>query len=178
MIAVREDLYAIEPNHGELDKITTSGDISRVIDISASQGHVVPTVVAGHGVFYVSNLGQFDPDATNAESVYQITPSGQIKVVATGLSKVLGIAFDSRARMYILESSYSATDPAPEPATGRLIRIQPNGDQEILMDASSGILNVPSGMTFGPDGALYISNIGFGAPPIGLGQIIRVEISD
>jgi hypothetical protein len=33
-------------------------------------------------------------------------------------------------------------------------------------------------MTFGPDGALYISNIGFGAPPIGLGQIVRVAISD
>jgi hypothetical protein len=31
-------------------------------------------------------------------------------------------------------------------------------------------------MTLGPDGALYISNVGFGAPPIGLGQIVRVEI--
>jgi hypothetical protein len=178
MIAVRGDLYAIEPNHGELDKITTSGEISRVIDISASQGHVVPTVVTDHGVFYVSNLGRFDPDALNTQSVYQITPSGQIKVVANGLSKVLGIAFDSRARMYILETSYSATDPGPEPATARVIRIQPNGDQQILIDASSGILSVPSGMTFGPDGALYISNIGFGAPPIGLGQVVRVEISD
>jgi hypothetical protein len=33
-------------------------------------------------------------------------------------------------------------------------------------------------MTYGPDGALYISNIGFGAPPIGLGQVVRVEIID
>lgn len=178
MIAVRGDLYAVEPNHGELDKITTSGNVSRVVDISASQGHVVPTVVTGHGVFYVSNLGRFDPEALNTQSVFQITPSGQIKVVATGLSKVLGIAFDSRARLYILETSYSATDPGPEPATARLIRIQPNGDQQILLDGSSGILSVPSGMTFGPDGALYISNLGFGAPPIGLGQIVRVEISD
>jgi hypothetical protein len=176
MIAVHGDLYAVEPNHGELDKITTSGRVSRVIDISASQGHVVPTVVTHHGVFYVSNLGRFDPSAINAQSVYRITPSGKIKVVATGLSKVLGIAFDSRARMYILETSYSTTDPGPEPATGRLIRIEPNGDQEILLDASTGILSVPTGMTFGPDGALYISNVGFGAPPTGLGQIVRVEI--
>jgi sugar lactone lactonase YvrE len=99
-------------------------------------------------------------------------------VVATGLSKVLGIAFDRRARLYVLETSYSTTDPGPEPATARLIRIEPNGHQEVLLDASSGILSVPSGMTLGPDGALYISNIGFGAPPIGLGQIVRVEISD
>ena len=178
MIAVHGNLYAVEPNHGELDKITPWGKVSRVIDISASQGHVVPTVVAHHGVFYVSNLGQFDPDALNTQSVYQITPSGQIKVVATGLSKVLGIAFDRRARLYILETSYSTSDPGPEPATARLIRIEPNGTQEVLLDGSSGILSVPSGMTLGPDGALYISNIGFGAPPIGLGQIVRVEIRD
>ena len=37
MIAVRGALYAVEPNHGELDRITTSGEISRVADISASQ---------------------------------------------------------------------------------------------------------------------------------------------
>lgn len=178
MIAVHGDLYAVEPNHGELDKITTSGRVSRVIDISASQGHVVPTVVAHRGVFYVSNLGQFDPGELNTQSVYQITPHGHIKVVATGLSKVLGIAFDRRARLYVLEASYSTTDPGPEPATGRLIRIEPNGKQEILLDASTGILSVPSGMTLGPDGALYISNVGFGAPPIGLGQIVRVEIRD
>jgi len=175
MIAVRGDLYAVEPNHGELDKITTSGKVSRVIDISASQGHVVPTVVAQHGVFYVGNLGRFDQDAINTQSVFQITPSGNIKVVATGLSKVLGIAFDQRARMYVLETSFSS-NPAPLPASARLIRILPNGKQEVLIDGSSGILSVPAGMTFGPDGALYISNIGFGAPPVGAGQIVRVEI--
>ena len=176
MIAVHGDLYAVEPNHGELDRITPSGKVSRVIDISASQGHVVPTVVAHHGVFYVSNLGQFSPATLNTQSVYQITPSGHIKVVATGLSKVLGIAIDRHDRMYILEASYSTTDPGPEPATARLIRIEPNGHQEVLLDGSSGILSVPAGMTLGPDGALYISNLGFGAPPIGLGQIVRVEI--
>ena len=176
MIAVRGNLYAIEPNHGELDKITTAGAVSRVVDISASQGHVVPTVVTQHGVFYVSNLGRFNPESLNTQSVYHITPSGNIKVDATGLSKVLGIAFDGRARMYVLETSFSTSDPGPEPATARLIRILPNGRQEVLIDGSSGILNVPAGMTFGPDGALYISNIGFGAPPIGLGQVVRVEI--
>ncbi|HEX5462327.1 MAG TPA: ScyD/ScyE family protein [Steroidobacteraceae bacterium] len=179
MIAVRGNLYAVEPNHGELDRITPSGKVTRVIDISASQGHVVPTVVAHHGgIFYVSNLGQFNPGGLNTQSVYRITPRGHIKVVATGLSKVLGIAVDRRDRIYVLETSYSATDPGPEPATARLIRIEPNGKQEILLDGSSGILSVPSGMTLGPDGALYISNVGFGAPPIGLGQIVRVEIRD
>jgi sugar lactone lactonase YvrE len=174
MIAAGGALYAVEPNHGELDKITTDGKVTRVVDISASQGHVVPTVVASHGNFYVSALGQFDPDQLNTQSVFKITPSGQLKVVATGLSKVLGLAFDGRDRMYVLETSYSTTDPGPEPSTGRLIRILPNGKQEILID-SGGPLFFPTGMTFGPDGALYISNVGFGPP---MGQILRVEITN
>jgi hypothetical protein len=178
MIALRGDLYAVEPNHGELDKITTNGNITRVIDISASQGHVVPTVVADHGVFYVSNLGRFDPEQLNTQSVFKITPSGQLKVVATGLSKVLGLVFDGRARLYVLETSYSTSDPGPVPGTGRLIRILPNGKQEILIDSTSGLLVVPTGLTFGPDGALYISNVGYGAPPVGAGQILKVQIID
>jgi hypothetical protein len=40
-----------------------------VIDVSASQGHVVPTVIADHGVFYVSNLGRFDPTNFTRRSV-------------------------------------------------------------------------------------------------------------
>jgi hypothetical protein len=178
MIAVGDDLYAVEPNHGELDRITQSGHVSRVADISASQGHVVPTVLANNGdVFYVSNLGGFDPDDLNTQSLYRVTPSGNVKVIATGFSKVLGIAIDHNNRTYLLETSYSTTDPGPEPATGRLIRVSPNGKQEVLLDGSSGILSVPTGMTLGPDEALYISNVGFGAPAfLKAGQIIRVEV--
>jgi hypothetical protein len=176
MIALRGDLYAVEPNHGELDKITTDGKITRVIDISASQGHVVPTVVGDHGVFYVSNLGQFDPDQLNTQDVFHITPSGQLKVVATGLSKVLGLAFDGRARLYLLETSYSTSSPGPVPATGRLIRILPNGQQQVLIDNTpDDPLFFPTGLTFGPDGSLYISNHGFGPPG---GEILKVEVKD
>ena len=78
----------------------------------------------------------------------------------------------------MLETSFSANDPGPEPGTGRLIRILPNGKQQILIDGTKGTLVVPTGMTFGPDGGLYISNIGYGAPPVGAGQILRVEITD
>jgi sugar lactone lactonase YvrE len=179
MLAVHGDLYAVEPNHGELDKITLQGKVSRVVDISASQGHVVPTAMSRHGNnFYVSNLGTFDTDQLNSQSIFKITPSGELRIVATGFSKVLGLAFDERARLYVLETSYSATDPGPEPGTGRLIRVLPNGRQEVLIDSTSGLLMFPTGMTFGPDGALYISNVGFGPPPIGLGQILRVQFRD
>jgi len=38
MVAVRGKLYAVEPNHGELDVISPSGEIRRVADISATKG--------------------------------------------------------------------------------------------------------------------------------------------
>jgi len=178
MVAVRGALYAVEPNHGELDKITLDGKVTRVIDISASQGHVVPTAVAYRGSFFVSNLGTFDPDQLNTQSIFEINPSGHLRVIATGFSKVLGLEIDERGRLYVLETSYSPTDPGPVPGSGRLLRVEPNGNKEVLIDSSSGLLTFPTGMTFGPEGALYISNIGFGPPPIGLGQILRVKLRD
>ena len=95
MVAVRGDLYAVEPNHGELDKITPDGQVSRVVDISASQGHIVPTSVAYHGNFYVGNLNTF-PIEEGSSKIYKITPSGQIEIVAEGLTTVLGVAFDAQ----------------------------------------------------------------------------------
>ena len=133
----------------------------------------MPTAIAYHGVFYVSNLGTFDPDQLNKQSIFQITPSGQHRVVATGLSKVLGLAFDARGRMYALETSYSTTDPGPVPFTGRLLRISRNGEKTLIDTGDS--LFFPTGMTFGPDGALYVSNMGFGPP---FGEILRIELPD
>jgi sugar lactone lactonase YvrE len=96
--------------------------------------------------------------------------------VTTGLSKVLGLTFDRRARLYVLETSYSTSSPGPVPATGRLIRILPNGQQQVLIDSTpNDPLFFPTGLAFGPDGSLYISNFGFGPPG---GQILKVQIID
>src|SRR5450631_2847926 len=60
MVAVNNNFYVIEPNTGVLDRITPGGSIQRVSDISASQGHIVPTAVTYHnGNFFVGNLGTF-----------------------------------------------------------------------------------------------------------------------
>jgi hypothetical protein len=171
MIAVRGDLYAVEPNHGELVKITTKGKVSRVIDISASQGHVVPTAVAHRrDAFYVGNLGEFDPGAIDQQNVFRITPSGELSTVASGLSKVLGVAFDSRHRMHVLEVATGQQFPAP--GLGRVVRVTRHGALKIV---ASG-LSLPTAMTFGPDGDLYVSNWGFGPP--GLGEILKIEVPD
>ena len=171
------DLYVVEPNHGELDRITPDGQISRVIDISASQGHIVPTAVAARDddKFYVGNLDTF-PIVPGSSKVYEISKNGHIKVAAEGVSAVTGVAFDSKHRMYVLEMSTSAG--GPNPGDGKVVRMNhPDGgphdsDQTVI---ASG-LTFPTAMTFGPDGALYVSNFGFGAPPDGEGQVLRITV--
>ena len=169
LINVGDNLFAIEPNHGELDKITENGAITRVIDISASQGHVVPTVVAYHnGNFYVGNLSTF-PIMGNS-SIYKITPGGNISLVATGFSAILGIAFDKLGALYILQNTTG--NPFPTPGTGNIVRLDPNGSR---MTVVSG-LSLPTGMVFGPDDNLYVSNWGFGPPAIGGGQVLKIDL--
>jgi len=50
-----------------------------------------------------------------------------------------------------------------------------NGDGSLTTVATG--LTFPTGMTFGPDGALYVSNNGFGVPVPGAGQIVRINTS-
>lgn len=170
MVSVRGDLYAVEPNHGELVKITTEGHVSRVIDFSASQGHIVPTSVTYHGNFYVGNLGEFDPDSINKQNVFKVTPSGALSIRASGLSKILGMAFDSQHRMYVLEMARDRQFPFP--TLGRIVRVGHDGELKIIATG----LSLPTGMTFGPDGNLYVSNWGFG--PSFMGEILKVEVPE
>jgi len=126
--------------------------------------------VAYHGNFYVGNLNTF-PIQAGSSRIIKITPSGQVKTVATGFTTVLGVAFDHKGRMYVLENT---TDNAfPTPFTGKVLRVTEDGVEEI----ATGLF-LPTAMTFGPDGALYVSNVGFGPPPVGLGEIVRITVPD
>ena len=77
---------------------------------------------------------------------------------------------DNRNRLYVLE--LSSTPGFPTPGAGKLVRVSSSGQTQ---DIITGLV-VPTAMTIGPDGAIYISNFGAAAP--GLGQILRVEITD
>jgi hypothetical protein len=168
MIAQGGALFAVEPNHGELDRIGADGVVRRVVDISASQGHIVPTSLTFHsGHFYFANLGTF-PIKPGTENVYRLERNGKITVVASGLTAILGLAFH-QGRLYVLETATQAGNPGP--GSGAVVRVGKNGK---LTTIASG-LNVPTAMTFGPDGALYVSNNGYGAPP-GAGQILRIAL--
>lgn len=170
MIAVRGNLYAVEPNHGEVDEITPDGQIRRLVDISATQGHIVPTALANHGDFFVGNLNTF-PIVPGSSKILKATPSGELKLWRPQLTTVLGLAFDARDRLYVLENTTVAGFPTP--FTGAIVRIDPDGTQHVIADS----LFLPTGMTNGPDGNIYVSNVGFGPPPIGLGQVLKITLA-
>ena len=144
MVAVRGDLYAVEPNHGEVVRVTpTTGEITRVVDVSASEGHIVPTAIAYHGNFFFGNLGLF-PISPGTERVFKLTPSGQLLEWESGFTTVLGLAFDREDRMYVLESMTAAGFPGPgELGTGKIVRIAPSGARDTI---ASG-LSFPTAMT-------------------------------
>jgi glucose/arabinose dehydrogenase len=168
-------LYVSESNHGAIDRVDpASGEITRVIDMSATEGHVVPTALAvgPDGTLYVSNLLTF-PAVEGGARVWTLTPDGTLTEYATGLTAVLGLAFDSDGRLYALETSAAGNPDAPVvPGTGRVVRLAGDGSWEVI---ATGLV-FPTGMTFGDDGMLYVSNFGFGFPP-GAGQVVKVDVS-
>lgn len=184
MITVGDHLYTIEPNHGEMLSVSTSGKISLVIDISASQGHIVPTSVAEwRGSFYVGNLNLFpiDPQWARVQTIskggddddfapgFEIDPSSyHIVNSKAGFTTVVAVDFGPDGSLYVLELSDAPGNPTL--GAGKVVRVKKSGEIEEVITG----LSVPTGMTFGPDRALYISN--FGAAPAGAGQILRFDI--
>jgi hypothetical protein len=184
LIVVGGRFFAVEPNHGEVDSITTHGAITRLVDVSARvaaschgasscgspTGHVVPTGIAyRNGSFYLVNLDVFDPGFQNHSHVYKISRRGALSTIAGGLNAAVDVAFDRQGRLYVLESFTGS--PTPSPKTGKVVRRTSTGWKTVV----SG-LNFPTAMTFGPDGLLYISDCGYACPP-GAGTILRAAVS-
>ncbi len=185
MIAVDDVIYTIEPNHGQMFSVSQEGQINQVIDISASEGHIVPTSLAERcGVFYVGNLNLFPIDPQWAR-ILTISKGGRdddfapgfetderayhIVSSKAGFTTVVAVDFGPDGLLYALELSVAPGNPTPN--MGKVVRVTRSGEIE---DVITG-LSVPTGMTFGSDGRLYISNLGAAAP--GAGQILRFDIT-
>lgn len=179
-------LYAVEPNHGQIISIGTDGSMGNVMDVSASEGHIVPTAITAHdGQLYLGNLNQF-PIEPNFARILTLGYSECNRIAAPGLddegslhslhvlsskagfTTVTGVAFGPDGLLYVLEMSDAAGFPSP--GAGKVVRVNHDGSIE---DIATGLV-VPTGMTFGPNGKLYVSN--FGAAPAGSGQIVQIDL--
>jgi hypothetical protein len=186
-IAVDGRLLTVEPNHGQVISVTESGEISQVIDISASEGHIVPTsIVARDGSLFVGNLNLFpiDPQWARILTISRsdsddfdnsppgLEPARGHRIVSSkaGFTTVVAVDFGPDGLLYVLELSDHAA-AVPTAGFGKVVRVRRSGEIEEVVTG----LTVPTGMTFGPDGRLYVSNLGAAAP--GAGQILRFDIS-
>ena len=168
-------LYATEPNHQQILRITPAGAASRLVDFSTIypgllNWHGPTALTVQDGKLYVGFLTSF-PTVVGASNISQVSLDGKVHVVAAGLTAVLGLAFH-QGQLYVLEMTTVAGLPGPTwTGQGQVVRITAAGTAETV---ASG-LTLPTAMAFGPDGALYVSNLGFGTPP-GAGQIVRVTL--
>jgi glucose/arabinose dehydrogenase len=154
MIAGDGVLWVIESNSGQLLRVTPSGTIRRVADLSA--GHPVPTGLAlapGGGV-YVGFLTAA-PYADGTSKVVKIASNGQTTDVWTGLTAITALAVNAAGTLYALEMATNNLDQAPyvQPRTGKVVR---RTGPKTSTDVVTG-LDYPVAMAFGPDGTLYVS---------------------
>jgi hypothetical protein len=186
VIALDGKLLTVEPNHGQVISVTKSGEIRQLIDISASEGHIVPTSIAARdGSLFVGNLNLFpiDPQWARILTIskgdqddFDDVPPGlqsargyRIVSSKAGFTTVVAVDFGPDGLLYVLELSDGAGFPTP--GLGKVVRVKRSGAiEDVVIN-----LSVPTGMTFGPDGRLYVSNLG--AAPAGAGQILRFDIS-
>jgi sugar lactone lactonase YvrE len=130
----------------------------------------VPTSVAigPDGAFYVGQLTGF-PFPVGSANVYRVERGGEPEVFASGFTNIIDIAFAEDGTMYVLEifqNGLLSGDP-----TGALIRVDANGDQEVIM--SEGLIT-PGGLAL-RGGNAYVSNCGTCA---GTGEVLRIPIDD
>jgi hypothetical protein len=187
MIPIGNALYTVEPNHGQVLSVSKSGAIGQVIDISASEGHIVPTSIAEwYGQLYIGNLFLFpiNPGMSRVMTIAQgdyddelapgFGPRHGFHIVDSkaGFTTVVAVDFGPDGLLYALELSAAAGFPGS--GEGKVVRVKHSGEIE---DVVTG-LNVPGGMTFGPDDRLYISDSSaVPAPNFGVGRILQFDIA-
>ena len=86
-----------------------------------------------------------------------------------GFTTIVSLKFGPDGLLYVLELS-DTPNGFPNPGDGKVLRLNADGTIQTVVTG----LQLPGGMTFGPDKALYISNAGDLGP--GKGQIVRIAI--
>lgn len=164
-------LFVVEANQGNLVSVVpASGRVTRVADVSAVEGHAVPTGVAVvGGDLLVGELTAF-PAVPGAAKVLRYGRNGRIQDALGGFTAIVGTAADRHGNVYVLESFTCPTAAPcfPSPGSGRVVRVSSDGAREVVATG----LSFATSLRLGPDGALYVANFGYGPPAAG--EIIRI----
>jgi len=163
-------LYTAEPNHGQFVSIDRKGNVSLVADLFTALGDHTPAAIAyRNGWFYIGFEGRIPGFVYG---IVRVSVNGKrVEPVNTNLSSVLGIAFGADDALYAIQSTNGKAPPFFIPNVGNLVRVDGDGSTTLI----TSLLNFPTALISGPDGALYISNCGYGCAA-GQGQILKVRL--
>jgi hypothetical protein len=165
------NLYVADAGGNDLLKVTPSGQISTAM---VWKDNPVPTTVAfdKSGRAYAAFLSHA-PFLVGSSRLERLNSGGGSEVLVPALTMVVDLEIGPDGMPYLLQHAAEfVTNPPPPknlPNSGRVLRVGPNGLEEM-----AGGLNFPTKMTFGPDGALYVTNNAVGAPKGG--EILKLTL--
>ncbi len=144
------------------------GDIEVFSDVA---GHEVLTGIARgpDGLVYVTSFSQL-PHPTEGGAVLRLHPDGSFAVAADQLTTPIDLAFDTAGRLDVIEFIDGSDTGSPyEGKTGRLLRLEPEGDGwtggRVLVER----IPVPTALLIDGEDRIYLSVHGaFSAPTSGL----------
>ena len=130
----------------------------------------VPTVVETDeaGGLILGELTGF-PFPTGGARLYTRTPAGEVDVAHEGLTMVMDVAQDEDGNLYVAQ--FSRTSLIEGPPQPNIVQVRQDGTRKTVMSAGE-LQGVPTGLTIGPDGLLYVS-LGLAGP--GNGRVIQVD---
>jgi hypothetical protein len=166
-------LWVVNPNSGEIISVTPGGAITRIADLSVD--HPVPTglTLDPKGGIYIGNLTAV-PYPDGAAHVLHVAPDGTVTEVWKGLTAVTDVAVGPDGALYAAEMSTGNTEAPPfaVPGSGKIVR-QTGPDS--MEEVATGLM-FPISISFGTDGALYVSMPAFGADD-GSGVVARLDVA-
>jgi hypothetical protein len=150
-------LYAVESNLGQVVRIDPDGRVTRVVDVSATQGHAVPTALMWHdGSFYVGKLGTY-PIVPHSQSIDRLSADGKLTPVWRRFTAILDLAVH-RGQLYVLETTTKPPDPPTPPRAGDIVAVDlASGRRRVVLRG----LTASTSMQFTRDGTLYVTNLGY-----------------
>jgi sugar lactone lactonase YvrE len=124
-----------------------AGSILRVENGRATTFASLPSSIAAFHLAFGPDGSLFatGPTLDTRDSVYRISPSGDVDVFYEGFGRPQGLAFDDQGRLHVADSIAGA---------GGLYRFGADGSGPELLISSGGLV----GVTFAPDGSLAVAS--------------------
>ncbi len=174
VVTMGGNLYITDGNYNRILKVTPQGEVTTLVNFK-NDPTTTGEAVGADGNLYVAQFG-LAPYTPGSGHIDSVSPDGTISPeVVTNLTTPVDVAFAPDGTMFVLQFA-AQFDPQRlryVPSGGQVLRVNPDQSTSVVV---SGLM-FPTRMTFGPDGALYVSNYGNESND-GQGQILRVIIGD